>query len=293
MPGVTTAYQSGVHGSRPAASAGCILYSCTTHGLVYRSDGSSWTTWLTLPSGVSSASPALTFSTTASAGAASTYVATDATLPIFDATAPVTQAFSDAPAVGTAAFAARRDHKHGMPAASAGAVTLITDTLLGSDTASFDFTSIAGSYKHLMIELACRSTTSATSDPVLVRFNNDSGSNYDYLTLTMGASSSPPGNTTEGLGATGMRVASVAASSSTAGDVGNATLRIPDYASSTLNKSIHAEGGAIMDRSSGNVRVTQGFGSWRSTAAITRVTILPVSGANWKAGSRASLYGIA
>lgn len=50
MPGVTTAYQSGVHGSRPAASSGCILYSCTTHSLIYRSDGTTWTTFLTLPS---------------------------------------------------------------------------------------------------------------------------------------------------------------------------------------------------------------------------------------------------
>ena len=48
MAGVTTAFQTGVHGSRPAASSGCVLYSCTTHGLVYRSDGSSWATWLTL-----------------------------------------------------------------------------------------------------------------------------------------------------------------------------------------------------------------------------------------------------
>ena len=51
MPGVTTAYQTGVHGSRPAADAGCILYSCTTHSLIYRSDGTNWTTFLTLPSG--------------------------------------------------------------------------------------------------------------------------------------------------------------------------------------------------------------------------------------------------
>lgn len=50
MPGVTTAYQNGVHGSRPAASAGCILYACSTHSLIYRSDGSSWATWMTIGS---------------------------------------------------------------------------------------------------------------------------------------------------------------------------------------------------------------------------------------------------
>lgn len=50
MPGVTTAYQTGVHGSRPAASAGCILYACSTHSLIYRSDGTTWTTWMTIGS---------------------------------------------------------------------------------------------------------------------------------------------------------------------------------------------------------------------------------------------------
>ncbi len=41
---------TGIHSARPSASAvgkgG--LYSCTTHSLVYQTDGSSWTTWATL-----------------------------------------------------------------------------------------------------------------------------------------------------------------------------------------------------------------------------------------------------
>lgn len=60
--------------------------------------------------------PALTFGTAAAAGAATTGVRTDATLPLFDTTAPVTQAYADVAAVGVAAVAARRDHRHGMPA---------------------------------------------------------------------------------------------------------------------------------------------------------------------------------
>lgn len=45
MPGPTTNFQTGVHGSRPAASSGCSLYWCTTHALMYRSDGSAWSTF--------------------------------------------------------------------------------------------------------------------------------------------------------------------------------------------------------------------------------------------------------
>lgn len=41
---------TGDHASRPAASAvgSGGLYSCTTHGLVYQTDGSTWATWATL-----------------------------------------------------------------------------------------------------------------------------------------------------------------------------------------------------------------------------------------------------
>ena len=60
--------------------------------------------------------PALAYSTTGSAGTNTTFVRTDATIAAFDATVPVTQAFGDAAAVGSAAITARRDHKHGMPA---------------------------------------------------------------------------------------------------------------------------------------------------------------------------------
>jgi len=41
---------TGDHASRPAASAVAkgTLYACSTHGLIYQSDASSWTTWATL-----------------------------------------------------------------------------------------------------------------------------------------------------------------------------------------------------------------------------------------------------
>lgn len=69
-------------------------------------------------SSVSLGTPALTLGTTNAAGSGSTAVGTGATIAAFDATVPVTQALGDAAAAGTAAVAARRDHKHGMPALS-------------------------------------------------------------------------------------------------------------------------------------------------------------------------------
>jgi hypothetical protein len=58
----------------------------------------------------------ITLSSTAGGGSAVSAARSDAVIAAFDATAPSTQAFGDAAAVGSIAFAARRDHKHAMPA---------------------------------------------------------------------------------------------------------------------------------------------------------------------------------
>jgi hypothetical protein len=78
------------------------------------------------------ATPAIALGTTAAAGSAASVVRSDATIAAFDATAPVTQAFDDAAAAGSAAVAARRDHRHGMPAAA---------SLPGEEIAYVEFTS--------------------------------------------------------------------------------------------------------------------------------------------------------
>src|SRR5207302_1580277 len=76
------------------------------------------------------ATPAIVLGTAAAAGAAATPIRSDSTIVAFDATAPVTQAFSDVAAAGAAAVAARRDHKHGMPANPGGGsgITVVSKT---------------------------------------------------------------------------------------------------------------------------------------------------------------------
>ncbi len=86
------------------------VWVCTTAG----SPG----TWADVGggSGVSYATPAIVLGSSAAAGAAGTVIRSDGTIAAFDATNPSTQAFGDSAAVGSVAFAARRDHKHAMPA---------------------------------------------------------------------------------------------------------------------------------------------------------------------------------
>lgn len=64
--------------------------------------------------GLIGGTPALTFSTTNAAGSASTAVLTDATIALFDTTAPA-NVTSGTAATGSAGTAARRDHVHYLP----------------------------------------------------------------------------------------------------------------------------------------------------------------------------------
>jgi len=76
-------------------------------------DGS--TAWSSLAYAVATASggtPAVVLGSSAAAGSASTFLRTDDTIAAFDGTSPSTQAIGDSAATGSAAKAARRDHKH-------------------------------------------------------------------------------------------------------------------------------------------------------------------------------------
>lgn len=170
--------------------------------------------------------------------------------------------------------------------------TQLADSLLGSDTASFDFTSISGSYKHLRILVVGRSSrASNTFDDVNVTLNNDTGSNYDYQWIQWSASATSSAAWNDANAATSIKGVTVPAASSTTGDVGQAEYMILNYAATTLNKAVTGSGMALGARSSGNLRVVQFGGGWRSTAAVTRVTLTMANG-NWLTGSRATLYGL-
>jgi len=102
-------------------------------------DGAAWT-----PTDVGTllgGTPALVFGVTNAPGVATTFVRTDDSLAIFDATVPTTIQPDDAAAAGVAAFAARRDHAHAISAAAPGgilSVTSINSEGVGSDFARAD-----------------------------------------------------------------------------------------------------------------------------------------------------------
>jgi hypothetical protein len=162
-------------------------------------------------------------------------------------------------------------------------VPIATITTSGSAT-NATFSSISGSYTDLIVVFS--GTVSNSSYSFMVRFNGDTGSNYSFTDIE--------GN---GTTATSYRLANtdkiyfsynnVTIGSSTSSQIVN----VMNYANTTTYKTAIGRVATAVN-SSGYAGTTAGVGLWRSTAAITSISLtVPVG--NITNGSTFSLYGIA
>lgn len=166
-----------------------------------------------------------------------------------------------------------------------GATRLIASTRLGAGAASIDFTSIPQTYKHLMLIISGQTThTSATN--VLLRFNGDSGANYHWVLIGGAGGAATSSNSALG---TSIVPASLPASTSTA-RAGSGIIVIPEYTQTNFHKNTLSQGGRIVDDTAANHIFQTFYGHWKSTAAVTQVT-LSSSTANLATGTVATLYG--
>lgn len=170
-----------------------------------------------------------------------------------------------------------------IPASDGGDFVLIEDDLLGADAANFDFTSIPGTYKALMVMGQLRGAAAAAIVTARLRLNNDSGSNYDWAEVYNGGSGAA-------LGATEIQlIGNVAAASAATGYSASFKLLIPNYAGTAFFKQFSVENASQV--AAVTVYVTSLAGGWRSTSAVSRITVFLSSG-DILTGSRATLYGL-
>lgn len=156
-------------------------------------------------------------------------------------------------------------------------VALATQTL-GSNTASVTFSSIPATYTDLV--LIVNGAASSNSE-MKIRYNSDTGTNYSN-TIIYGD---------------GTSAVSYRNSSATSGGLGGgltssrgvAIVSIMNYANSTTFKTNISR----VSTSSANVGASASAGLWRSTAAITSVTVMFDDASTYSTGSTFSLYGIA
>lgn len=167
---------------------------------------------------------------------------------------------------------------------------LIEDKLLGADTASFDFQNIPTTFKHLKILIQCRSDRASNEDVVMIKLNNDSGNNY-VGKIQWTNSSSVYGSTEQATAGGPVTITFCNANSATTGYRSNTEITLFDYANANAYKTFQGRGFEIAT-SGGNVYIYDAGGMYLSNTAISRVTIYPLYGTNFKQYSRATLFGM-
>jgi hypothetical protein len=173
----------------------------------------------------------------------------------------------------------------GSPSGS-GAMELIEEkTPSGTGTATF---SSLGAYTHLEIRYSIRGTEVATSSALGLQFNGDTGANYDTQ-LNRGQNTTLTG--AQVIAGTSIVIGQVSAASAPSGLVGGGTIVIHDYRGTTFHKSCMSMDTFKQANASGGIFMDLRGGAWRSTSAITSVT-LGLGAGNYVAGSKISLYGI-
>lgn len=161
--------------------------------------------------------------------------------------------------------------------------TPIATTTLGSDVASYTFSSIPSTYTDII--LVANTLAAANNNDLGIRFNSDTGSNYSWTALfsnadeVSGAIQSTRGSNTN-------YIASKTNIGST--DISATIVQINNYANTSTYKTSITRSG----RASGTVSSVVGL--WRSTSAINSITISTFGGSsiNLKTGSTFTLYGI-
>ena len=152
--------------------------------------------------------------------------------------------------------------------------TTLAETTLGSAQSSVTFSSISGSYTDLVLVVA--GVTSSGTEAVAVQCNSDTGSNYSRTVLlgngTTASSTRASNQTSAGLGVLDSATQ------------GNTIYHFLNYSNTTTYKTFIARGNVSSEQARAAV------GLWRSTSAITSITVLV--GTSFASGTTFSLYGI-
>lgn len=183
-----------------------------------------------------------------------------------------------------------------------GAVTQLGKTVVGgassgvcsSTATTLTCTTIPGTSNNLLLTLDAASAGAVATDNIAVAFNGDTATNYNFeLSLAEGAtiaginSAGVAGNANVGCGA-------VAGTSAPANESVYEEISIHNYAGTTFRKKALCMFGNNGADASSNTTNNTGMNTltWKSTAAITSITIVLASGNSFVNGSTLILYGV-
>ena len=161
----------------------------------------------------------------------------------------------------------------------------IATTTLSSAAPNVTFSSISGSYTDIVLICSARSSrTTATTAPIVINFNNDTGTNYSWTFLY--ANGSTVGSS-RGTNDNYIYTADISAVGSTSfAGFGILTMEFNNYSNTNTFKT------TLSKVSSPNAFVESVCGLWRNTSAITTIKISENTGNNFVIGSTFTIYGI-
>jgi hypothetical protein len=165
---------------------------------------------------------------------------------------------------------------------------------LGTAAASITFSSIPAGYNLLHLVVIGASASATETDRWKVQINGDTGNDYDvqeigvYNTTVVAAVRSAAGQWDC---ATANPPGDMPGASATAGVAGILEIEIPGYTGTVFQKTgLWRSGYCDAATSAADQRLANMLIAWRSTAAITSVTVATITGSNLAAGTTALLY---
>lgn len=166
---------------------------------------------------------------------------------------------------------------------------IIAESTLSASATSITLSSIPANFRVLCLVIQARTDAALEVDVVRMRFNGDSGANYDHSVLS--------GNGAIAAAAvaraqTGIQIGNSEAANSRASNFSPAIFWIPGHSLSTQEKFAigltmnYGDVSADADMFT-NLRA----GRWRSAVAITSIEIFPNTGPNFVSGTKFQLFG--
>jgi hypothetical protein len=175
------------------------------------------------------------------------------------------------------------------PAAGGGAVVQLGEIPVGAGgAATIAFTGISSSYRNLRLVLSVRGDTAAATTGVSLRFNGDTGANYDGQVGSLYGGGSL--NTFDTIAGTSMPTGLAVAGTAPANTFSPFEILLHDYANTTTHKGVRSHAGYKQANSTNSTVTSMGTGTWRSTSAINAITLLPTAG-NFAQYTVATLWG--
>lgn len=168
-------------------------------------------------------------------------------------------------------------------------IVKLYDNVAFSAIPSWDIPNITSAFNHLKIVLQARGSTAASEVLVFIRFNNDSGTNYDGQRFLFYGTTTATQQ--QAFASTGAPLCSIPGSSASTGRASNDEFLISNYKNTNFHKFIIGSGTEFLGVTASDMRAEVTAGGWRNTAAINRITILPETG-NFEAGSHLTIYGL-